>query len=256
MIYSKAGLLTGVTPVDPTPENQGLLNREKLALMQRHALLVLISRAHLVDFDALTEAVLEERIQAAIDVFPEEPLTKDHPIRQASDAILSPHRAAAIIKQRREIGRMVVDDVAEPVPGPGQALVRVAGCGVCHTDLGFLHDGVKPRAPLPLALGHEISGVVEDAGLDFAHLVGRAVIVPAVTPCGECAECRAGNGTLCARQVMPGNDVHGGFGNAPKFPVPHQLLLLLGEGEIHQRLLGRPSTRSEMMLRWISLVPA
>lgn len=96
-------------------------------------------------------------------------------------------------------------------PGPGQALVRVVGCGVCHTDLGFLDDGVTTRAPLPLALGHEIAGEVLDAGAGFEHLVGRAVIVPAVTPCGECADCRAGHGSICPHQVMPGNDVQGGF---------------------------------------------
>jgi 6-hydroxycyclohex-1-ene-1-carbonyl-CoA dehydrogenase len=90
-------------------------------------------------------------------------------------------------------------------------LVRVAGCGVCHTDLGFIHEGVRPRAPLPLALGHEISGEVVDAAPGLEAWLGRAVIVPAVTPCGECADCRTGFGTLCTRQTMPGNDIHGGF---------------------------------------------
>ncbi len=98
-----------------------------------------------------------------------------------------------------------------PEPGPGEALVRVVGCGVCHTDLGFLFDGVKTRAPLPLALGHEISGVVQAAGEGFDELVGRAVVVPAVTPCGTCPACENGYGTICPKQQMPGNDVQGGF---------------------------------------------
>ncbi|HED64716.1 MAG TPA: 6-hydroxycyclohex-1-ene-1-carbonyl-CoA dehydrogenase [Planctomycetes bacterium] len=93
----------------------------------------------------------------------------------------------------------------------GRARVRVVGCGVCHTDLGYLFDGVKPRAPLPLALGHEISGVVEEAARGFEHLVGKAVIVPAVTPCGKCSDCEEGWGTICSAQEMPGNDVQGGF---------------------------------------------
>ena len=96
-------------------------------------------------------------------------------------------------------------------PGPGEALVRVVGCGVCHTDLGFLYDGVPTRAALPLALGHEISGEVIAAGEGHTDLVGRAVIVPAVTPCGECDACRAGHGPICRKQVMPGNDIQGGF---------------------------------------------
>ncbi|MDE3128685.1 MAG: alcohol dehydrogenase catalytic domain-containing protein, partial [Gemmatimonadota bacterium] len=51
-----------------------------------------------------------------------------------------------------------------PAPAPGEALVEVAGCGVCHTDLSFLHQGVKTRGALPLVLGHEISGYVRAVG--------------------------------------------------------------------------------------------
>ena len=51
-----------------------------------------------------------------------------------------------------------------PTPDAGEVLVQVAGCGVCHTDLGFLYGGVRTRHALPLALGHEISGVVVAAG--------------------------------------------------------------------------------------------
>jgi len=96
-------------------------------------------------------------------------------------------------------------------PDGDEVLVRVAGCGVCHTDLGFAYDGVKTRAPLPLVLGHEISGVVEEAGARYAHLAGLAVVVPAVLPCGGCAACLSGRSGVCKRQVMPGNDVDGGF---------------------------------------------
>jgi len=108
---------------------------------------------------------------------------------------------------------------AVPVPGPDEALVRVAGCGVCHTDAGFLESGVRTRHPLPLVLGHEISGYVEDAGRAFRSLVGRAVVVPAVMPCGTCAECRAGRPTVCAAQVMPGNDCDGGFASHVVVPA-------------------------------------
>src|SRR6266568_4991549 len=66
----------------------------------------------------------------------------------------------------------------------GDVVVRVAGCGVCHTDLGFLDDGVRPGKPFPLTLGHEIAGVVEAAGASFRTLAGQAVVVPAVIPCG------------------------------------------------------------------------
>ena len=94
----------------------------------------------------------------------------------------------------------------------GEALVRVAGCGVCHTDLSFLHHGVSTRATLPLTLGHEISGTVEAIGDGVERsLLDAPVIVPAVMPCGECEACRAGQVRICPNQIMPGNDRHGGF---------------------------------------------
>jgi len=93
----------------------------------------------------------------------------------------------------------------------GQVLVRVAGCGVCHTDLGFRDDGVPTRHPLPLILGHEIAGTVEDAAPDVAGWKGKDVIVPAVIPCGTCDACTRGRGSICPRQIFPGNDLDGGF---------------------------------------------
>jgi len=117
-------------------------------------------------------------------------------------------------------------DVPEFQAGEGEALVRVVGCGVCHTDLGYLYDGVAPRHEMPLCLGHEISGEVLDAhGRD--DLVGKAVIIPAVTPCGECEACKRGRGPICGRQVMPGNDIQGGF--ASHLVVPSRGLCVVDE---------------------------
>jgi 6-hydroxycyclohex-1-ene-1-carbonyl-CoA dehydrogenase len=122
-------------------------------------------------------------------------------------------------------------EFAPQAPGPGEAVIEVAGCGVCHTDLSFLFGGVKTRTPPPLVLGHEISGIVRQVGtgVDTA-LLGRPVVVPAVLPCGECELCRAGRRTICRRQVMPGNDRHGGFASHVVVParfvcvVPEQAL--------------------------------
>ncbi len=96
-------------------------------------------------------------------------------------------------------------------PGPDQVVVQVAGCGVCHTDIGYAFDGVPTRHPLPLVLGHEIVGIVVVAGEKAAHWLGKRVIVPAVIPCGECPACQAGRATICRKQFMPGNDGDGGF---------------------------------------------
>jgi len=93
----------------------------------------------------------------------------------------------------------------------GDAVVQVAGCGVCHTDLGFYYDGVRTKHALPLVLGHEIAGTVVAHGGELGSLEGRAVVVPAVLPCGQCSLCTSGRATICERQVFPGNDDHGGF---------------------------------------------
>jgi 6-hydroxycyclohex-1-ene-1-carbonyl-CoA dehydrogenase len=96
-------------------------------------------------------------------------------------------------------------------PQAGEVVVEIAGCGVCHTDLGYFYDGVRTNHPLPLALGHEISGRVVDTGEGAEGWLGKSVIVPAVLPCGECDLCKRGLATICRAQKMPGNDIQGGF---------------------------------------------
>jgi 6-hydroxycyclohex-1-ene-1-carbonyl-CoA dehydrogenase len=96
-----------------------------------------------------------------------------------------------------------------------EVVVKVAGCGVCHTDIGFLHGGVRTNHELPLALGHEISGTV--VGTE------QPVIIPAVLPCGDCELCDAGHETACRKQLMPGNDFQGGF--ASHIVVPSKWLV-------------------------------
>jgi 6-hydroxycyclohex-1-ene-1-carbonyl-CoA dehydrogenase len=117
------------------------------------------------------------------------------------------------------VGRpLALEVVSLPAPAEDEVVVRVAGCGVCHTDIGFWRDGVPTKQDPPLTLGHEISGTVEEAGADFAHLVGADVIVPAVIPCGRCELCRSGRGNVCRSQLMPGNDIDGGFAERIRVP--------------------------------------
>ena len=115
-------------------------------------------------------------------------------------------------------------------PAPGEVAVAVAGCGVCHTDLGYYYDGVRLNHPLPLALGHEVSGRVVAAGAGGEAWLGRSVIVPAVLPSGECEHCRRGRGTICRRQKMPGNDIQGGF--ASHILVPARGLCAVDEARL------------------------
>jgi 6-hydroxycyclohex-1-ene-1-carbonyl-CoA dehydrogenase len=93
----------------------------------------------------------------------------------------------------------------------GEVVVAIAGCGVCHTDLGYYYDGVRTNMAPPLALGHEVSGTVVETGPGAMEWLGKSVIVPAVLPCGECDLCKRGLATICRAQKMPGNDIHGGF---------------------------------------------
>lgn len=111
----------------PSKENKALLGREELELIQKDALLVLISRSHLVDFDALTEMLYERRFRAAIDVFPTEPLPPDHPIRKAPGTVLSAHRAGGDAQGYHEVGRIVANDLEAILAGlPPQEMQSAA----------------------------------------------------------------------------------------------------------------------------------
>jgi 6-hydroxycyclohex-1-ene-1-carbonyl-CoA dehydrogenase len=105
-----------------------------------------------------------------------------------------------------------------PEINQNEVLVKVAGCGVCHTDLSFWHYGVKTKHELPLTLGHEISGTVVAGQNDWLN---KNVIIPAVLPCGECELCKKGRGNICQKQLMPGNDFDGGFASHIKVPFKY-----------------------------------
>jgi len=112
---------------------------------------------------------------------------------------------------------VVIDQIAED-----EVVVEVAGCGLCHTDWGFISGSVKTNHELPLILGHEISGKVVASGGKFDNLLGKNVIIPAVLPCGECEFCKSGRSNVCRNQKMPGNDFNGGF--ASHIAVPARFL--------------------------------
>lgn len=110
----------------PTLENKAMLNRDLLERIAPGSVFVLISRAHVVDFDALTDLVLQGRFKAAIDVFPAEPAPADLPIRQAENAVLSAHRAGSVREGLLEIGRLVVDDLEAILAGLPPQLMQLA----------------------------------------------------------------------------------------------------------------------------------
>ncbi len=112
--------------------------------------------------------------------------------------------------QMVELGKLARASIDVPEIKPGEVLVEIVGCGVCHTDLGYFYDGVPTVNKPPLTLGHEISGRVIAGDSKW---LGKEVVVPAVMPCNNCPICAAGRGNRCLAQKMPGNSfgIYGGF---------------------------------------------
>lgn len=93
------------------PENRAMLSRDKLKKVKEGAVIVLMSRAHVVDFDALLDLAEEGRFTATTDVYPEEPPASDHRVRRSVNTILTPHLAGAADHGRRNIGRLLLKDI-------------------------------------------------------------------------------------------------------------------------------------------------
>ncbi len=91
---------------------------------------------------------------------------------------------------------LLVEDLAEPAPGPGEVLVATTACGVCHTDLHVMKGEVA--FPTPAVLGHEVSGVVAAVGNGVETVaVGDRVVSSFIMPCGWCRHCVRGAEDLC-----------------------------------------------------------
>src|ERR1700753_2272795 len=86
---------------------------------------------------------------------------------------------------------LAIEEVELDAPGPQEVLVRIAAAGLCHSDLSVI-NGDRPR-PMPMALGHEAAGVVEELGEGVTDLkIGDHVVVVFVPSCGHCAPCAEG----------------------------------------------------------------
>jgi propanol-preferring alcohol dehydrogenase len=103
-------------------------------------------------------------------------------------------------------------EIPVPDPGPGQVLIEVQACGVCHTDLHIL-DGELAHPKLPLVLGHQIVGTVVKAGTGAARFtIGERVGVPWLgSTDGTCRYCRHGQENLCEHPTFTGYTTNGGF---------------------------------------------
>lgn len=115
-----------------------------------------------------------------------------------------------------------VMEVPTPVAGAGEALIQVAGCGLCHTDLHYVDHGVETFKKPPLILGHEVAGTITalgPSGNGATHAVGERVLIPSVLSCGHCGFCRQGRENLCVNLTMLGNNIDGGYAEYVVVPV-------------------------------------
>lgn len=112
----------------------------------------------------------------------------------------------------------------EPTLNPGEVLLRVTRCGVCHTELDEI-EGRMPPPQLPVIPGHQVVGVIEE-GENKGQRVGVAWIASA---CGECDFCKSGRENLCPHFTATGRDINGGYAEYMKVradfvhPIPESL---------------------------------
>ncbi len=118
-------------------------------------------------------------------------------------------------------------ELPDPSPGPGEVLLEVLACGVCHTELDEI-EGRTPPPVLPVVLGHQVVGKVVEAGegADMHRRGDRLGVGWIYSSCGRCEFCLTGNENLCADFRATGQDVNGGYAEymvvpeAFAFPVP------------------------------------
>ena len=110
-------------------------------------------------------------------------------------------------------GKLAITDLPIPEVGPNDVLVKIAACGVCHTDLHACHGDWPVKPKMPLVPGHEGVGVIEKLGSNIKHLeVGDRVGVPWLySACGHCEFCLDGRETLCLSQHNTGYSIDGGY---------------------------------------------
>ncbi|MEM7612824.1 MAG: alcohol dehydrogenase catalytic domain-containing protein [Pseudomonadota bacterium] len=128
---------------------------------------------------------------------------------------------------------LIINDVSEPEPAAGEVIVKVAHCGLCHTDL-HLHDGhfglggdkkLSLSQSLPLTMGHEIQGTVHRVGTGVSGLpIGDSVAVYPWIGCGDCGLCTTAREHLCARARAIGVNVAGGYAQYVRVPSAKYVL--------------------------------
>jgi D-arabinose 1-dehydrogenase-like Zn-dependent alcohol dehydrogenase len=131
-------------------------------------------------------------------------------------------RAVRLIQQKRPVASEQID---VPRPGPTNVLVQVKAAGICHSDAHY-RSGVTQTAPLPVTLGHEVAGIVAEAGPEVASFrPGDRVAVHYLISCGDCPPCRRGFEQFCSTGKMIGKHRDGGWADYILMPEPSLFLL-------------------------------
>jgi 2-desacetyl-2-hydroxyethyl bacteriochlorophyllide A dehydrogenase len=125
-----------------------------------------------------------------------------------------------------EIGRALqLQDIPIPAVGAKDVLVRVRAAGICHSDVHY-RAGTSPVGPLPQTLGHEIAGIVEDAGSEVTNVaIGDRVCLHYLLTCGQCYYCHTGNEQFCVEGKMLGKHCDGGYAEFIAVPARNAVSL-------------------------------
>jgi len=125
-----------------------------------------------------------------------------------------------------EVGKPLEDaDVALPEIGPSDVLIRVAACGICHSDAHY-RAGISKIDPLPMTLGHEVAGRVEFVGKEVVHVApGDRVCLHYLVSCGRCDFCLRGLEQFCPKGQMIGKHRDGGYAEFIKVPARNAFAL-------------------------------
>ena len=129
-------------------------------------------------------------------------------------------RTTPAVVARSKGGPVTLEEITIPDPGPGQVLVEVQACGVCHTDLHYREGDINDD--FPFLLGHEAAGIVEEVGAGVADVApGDFVILAWRAPCGRCRACRRGQAWYCfdSRHEAGGRTLADGTPLAPALGI-------------------------------------
>lgn len=144
-------------------------------------------------------------------------------------------RAMVLHEQRPvEDAPLRLEDLPRPTPGPGEVLIQVHTCGVCHTDLHIV-EGDLPLHKAPVVVGHQVVGTIAQLGPGVTQFqVGDRVGVPWVyRTCGTCEFCREGRENLCLNPQFTGWDVDGGYAEFMVAPADFAVPIPEGVDDAH-----------------------